>query len=821
MGFAKKKEMDKSVLNEYFQGKEMRKITPIFIFFVLVFAVFMSCSKKTQPEPDYSVEPVSFVDVDIQDDFWRPKMDINQSVSIWHCFQKYEETGHLASPKLIEGAAYMLAKRSDPRLEAYVDELIDESVSRVESALEAKPESAVRISGHFFEAAVAYYEATGKKKMLDTALKAADLIDEIYGPGKKTYISGHEGLKIGLIRLFRHTHEKKYWKLAKFFLDERGKEGYARTGEYAKYREYAQDHKPVIEQEEAVGHCVRAMFLYIPLVDIAALTGEQAYAAASQRIWEDSVFKKTYLTGGVGAIRFHEQFGKAYELPNLSAWNETCAAYGNVVWNHRKFLQHHDAEYIDLMERILYNGWLAGVSLDGDRFFYQNPLKSFGNYERFDWINVPCCPPNIVRLMSSIGSYIYAKSKKDIYINLFIGSQAEIALDKTIVRLVQETRYPWEGKVKLTIDPVQESSFSLNMRLPMWTRNQPMPGDLYHYMEQYDEQPVLKINGEIKNYEIEKGYACLRRKWKKNDIVEIELPMRARKVLSHENIRHNKGLVALERGPLVYCVEWDDNDGNVLNLVIDDDAVFVPEFRKDLLDGITVLNGGVLKLVRGEDKRTIESEKFEVTAIPYYAWANRGMGEMAVWMPRGSDDARIKPIIPPLPICRVKSSGGIPKIWTGYNDQNDDIVAVYDGVEPLSSADESHLYFRMRPALGQQGWIQYDFENPVRVSSSEVYFVDDRRFCLLPESWRILYKQGNEWLSVHNRDPYTVERDRFNTVTFDPVTTSAVRIEIEPQTILYKARTIGPPEALFIDKDIEWREYGLIEWRVGLHKNGN
>ncbi len=798
----------------------MRKITPIFVFLVLVFAMFMNCGKWMQAKLDYSIEPVSFADVDVQDDFWRPKMDVNQSVSIWHCFQKYEETGHLASPKLIEGAAYMLAKRPNPRLEAYVDERIDESVSRVESMLEEKPESAVRISGHFFEAAVAYHEATGKRKMLDAAVKAADLIGEIYGPGKKIHISGHEGLKIGLIRLFRHTNEERYWKLAKFFMDERGKEGYTRTGEYAKYREYAQDHKPVIEQEEAVGHCVRAMFLYIPLEDITALTGEQAYAAAAKKIWEDSVFTKTYLTGGVGAIRFHEQFGKAYELPNLSAWNETCAAYGNVVWNHRKFLQHHDAEYIDMMERILYNGWLVGISLDGGRFFYQNPLKSFGNYERFDWINVPCCPPNIVRLMSSIGSYIYAKSKKEIYVNLFIGSRAEIALDKTMVRIIQETRYPWEGTIKLTIDPAKESTFSLNVRLPMWTRNQPMPGDLYHYMEHYDEEPVLKINGEIKSYEREKGYVRLKRKWKKNDRVEIELPMRVRKVLPHRNIPHNKGLVALERGPLVYCVEWADNEGNVLNLLIDDDVMFVPEFREGLLDGITVLTGGVQKLYRGEDKSTIESEKFEVTAIPYYAWANRGMGEMAVWLPRESDGTRIKPILPPLPISRVTSSGCIPKIWTGYNDQNDDIVAVYDGVDPLSSADESHLYFRMRPPLGQPGWIQYDFDKPAQVSSSKVYFVDDKRFCRLPQSWRILYKQGNEWVPVHNRDPYTVIKDRFNTVTFDPVMTIAVRIEIEPQTILYKARTIGPPEALFIDNDIQWREYGVVEWRVGLNENG-
>jgi len=791
----------------------MRKNIPISLIFILGFLT-SSCDKTFSPRSDYPLEPVSFTDVHIEDEFWAPKMEVNRKVSIWHCFEMYEETGRLASPKLIEGAAYMLAERSDPELEAYVDDLIDESVARVESRIKDDPESAVRVSGHFFEAAVAYFEATGKKKMLDAAIKAADQIDAIYGPGKKTYIAGHEGLKIGLIRLYRHTGDERYWKLAKFFLDEKGKEDYERTERYAKYRTFNQDHKPVVKQSEAVGHCVRAMFLYIPLADIAALTGETAYVDASERIWQDSVYKKTYIIGGIGAVRFHEQYGAAYELPNLSCWNETCAAYGNAVWNHRLFLLHQDAKYIDMMERILYNGWLVGVSYQGDRFFYQNPLKSFGDYERFRWINVPCCPPNVVRLMASIGSYIYAKSGKDIYVNLFIGSQSDIKLDRTTVNITQETKYPWEGKVKIIVEPEPEEKFALHVRLPIWTRNQPMPGDLYHFMEAYEQPPALTVNSEAVEYEVEKGFARVERKWKRGDVLELDFPMRVRKVLPNRKIQDNEGRVALERGPLVYCVEWADNDENVLNLLLQDNTMYKAEFREDLLGGVTVVKGEALALYRGEDIVTIKSKKHETVAIPFYAWANRGMGEMAVWLARREDKARVKPIVPPFPIVRVSSFGEKEKGWTGYNDQNDDIVAVYDGVDPISSADESNLYFRMTPPEGKPAWVEYEFEALNQVSSTEVYFVDDRRFCRLPQSWRILYKDGDRWSPVENLEPYRVEKDKFNVVTFTPVKTTALRLEVEPQNVPYRAGQFGPPAAMPIEEDIVWREVGIIEWRV-------
>lgn len=759
----------------------------------------------------YSVQVVPYSQVDITDNFWAPKMEVNRTVSIQHLFKKYEERGRFDSPRVIEAAAYMLAKRSDPALEKYIDALIDKSVAG-SPGRGASEDRAIRVSGNFLEAAVAYFQATGKRKMLDAAVKQADAMDAAYGPGKKTYISSHEGLKIGLISLYRQTGDERYWKLAKFFIDERGKEDYPRQGEYALDRTYAQDYMPVIRQTEAVGHAVRAAYLYIPLVDIAAFTGQPEYTTAADKIWEDAVYRKTYVTGSIGSVRFHEQFGAPYELPNLSAWNETCASYGNVLWNNRMFLLHKDARYVDLMERILYNGFLDGVSMKGDRFFYQNPLISYGNYERFDWINTPCCPPNVVRLIASLGSYIYAKEADDLYVNLFVGSNAKVPLGGTSVKLRQETQYPWEGAVKISVDPDRAADFTMYVRIPGWTGDQVMAGDLYQFMDTSREPVVLKINGKAINPTMTRGFARITRKWSQGDVVELNMPMPVRRVLANSQVKDDQGRVALERGPLMYCAEWPDNGGHALNLVVSDDAKLKAEFRRDLLNGIEVIAGTVQALSR--NGTSIQTKPHQLVAIPYYAWANRGAGEMSVWLPRRPEKARVTPIVPPDPVAQVRSSGGIEKKWTGYNDQNDDIAAVYDSVDPLNSADESNLYFRMRPPVGQAAWVEYEFKKPTKVSSSEAYFVDDKRFCKLPASWRLVYKDKDQWKPVVTRESFGVAKDQFNRVAFTPVTTTAVRIEVEPKTVHYKSGEIGPPEAMFINKDVDWREFGLIEWRV-------
>lgn len=762
---------------------------------------------------DYPLRPVTLDRVDITDAFWRPRMEANRRVSLRYCFDHFDRGGDFGVSKLIEAAAYMLRKHPDPDLEAYVDDRIERIVQGLERRIE-RPRESVRVSGHFLEAAVAYASATGKRRMLDAALGLADQMVTVYGPGKETYISGHEGLKIGLVALYRSTGDERYWRLAMFFADERGRDDYPRTGEYARDRTYAQDHEPVVEQSEAVGHCVRATFLYIAMTDIAALTGDDAYVRAVHRLWEDQTHRKTYLTGGIGSIRFHEQYGDPYELPNLAAWHETCASYGSAVWNHRLALLDRDARYVDVMERVLYNGVLVGVSLTGDRFFYQNALESFGDYTRFEWINVPCCPPNVVRMLASLESYVYATGPGGaLYVNLFVDSDARLDLDGTQVRVRQETRYPWDGAVRLRIDPDSPAFLPIYVRIPGWSRGDVMPGDLYRFADRDPEPPTLRLNGRIVPLEVVSGYARLEGTWQAGDVVELDLPMPVRRVLAHEAVSDDRDRVALQRGPLVYCAEWPDNGGRALSIVVPDDAPMASEFRPGLLEGVQVVHAEVEAIREDSRGASAPTAPHRLVAIPYHAWANRGMGEMAVWLARNPGKAWLPPR-PPSPVVRVATSGGVEKTWTGYNDQNDDLASIHDGREPLGSSDQSYRFFRMRPPVGERAWLTYEFGEPTRVSSAKVYFFDDKRFCRLPESWEILVRDGDAWRPVSARSPYRVELDSWNEVEFEPVVTSAVRLAVEPRTVSYEAGGIGPPAAMFIDQDVDWREFGVIEWQV-------
>ncbi|MEX2282591.1 MAG: beta-L-arabinofuranosidase domain-containing protein [Gemmatimonadota bacterium] len=759
----------------------------------------------------YGLQAVPFTSVDITDAFWRPRMEANRAVSLQHCFDRFEGGNEFSVSKLVEAAAYVLTKRPDTTLQAYVDQRVDRMVAAIDRRIE-NPQQAVRVSGHFFEAAVAYHQATGNQNILNAARRAADQIDQGYGPGKATYISGHEGLKIGLIALYQATGEERYYRLARFFADERGKDDYPRTGEYARDRTYAQDHMPVVKQKDAVGHCVRATFLYIPMTDIAALDQSKQYRTAVHRIWSDAIERKTYVTGGIGSIRFHEKYGAAYELPNLSAWNETCAAYGNVVWNHRLFLLERDAKYIDVMERVLYNALLVGVSLSGDRFFYQNPLISFGDYARFEWINTPCCPPNVVRLIASLGSYLYANDERNLYVNLFADSSAKVNLAGSTVRIRQETRYPWDGKIRLSVDPATPAEFTVHVRAPGWLRGEVMPGELYECVNARADNPRVTVNGAAaRNPVDDRGYLQLNRRWQAGDVVEIDLPMPVREITARAEVKDDRRRAALQRGPLVYCAEWPDNNGHALNIVVPPGATFGTEFRPDLLGGVQVITGSVQAIERADGSTRVVPHR--LIAIPYYAWANRGMGEMAVWLARDPDTAWIAPVLPDS-IARIMHSGGVQKGWTGYNDQNDDLGAVYDGREPLNSADQSHRFFRMRPPVGQPAWLQYDFKQPMKISSTRVYFFDDKRFCKLPASWRLLYLGDEDWKPVDARRTYQVKKDAYSEMAFTAVMATAVRIEVEPQTVAYKSGDIGPPAAMFLTEDTAWREFGVIEWEV-------
>ncbi len=641
------------------------------IMVIVLFTLLTGCQMEESHKMT-RLGQVPFTDVAFADEFWAPRIETNRKVTVPYAFKKCEETGRISNfakagglmegkfegiyfndsdlYKVIEGAAYSLKNHPDPELEKYVDGVIDKIAAAqwedgylytFYSVPRRQPEKRwtnvrgkheLYCAGHFFEGAVAYYQATGKRKVLDVAIRLADYIDSVFGPDKKRDVPGHEEIEIGLVKLYRVTGNEKYLKLAKFFLDERG-----RAEGHKLYGPYSQDHKPVVEQDKAVGHAVRAGYLYSGMADVAALTGDANYVKALDRIWQDVVSKKLYLTGGVGARRGGESFGNDYELPNKTAYCETCAAIANAMWNHRLFLLHGEAKYIDVLERVIYNGFLSGISLSGDKFFYPNPLASDGKHQRSPWFGCACCPTNIVRFMPSLPGYAYAHRGDIVYVNLFVGGSATIKMDDNTVRLRQETRYPWDGDVKITVEPKRSKEFAIYVRIPGWAQNQPVPSDLYRYLNKSRKKVTLKVNGKPFALDMDKGFTRIRRKWKKGDVVKLTLPMPIRRVLSHENVKDNAGKAALQRGPIVYCAEWPDNGGRVSNLVLPDDAALRPEYHKDMLSGVAVIRGKASSSYSSKDGKYTVTKEQDFAAIPYYAWAHRGKGEMAVWLARSAE----------------------------------------------------------------------------------------------------------------------------------------------------------------------------------------
>jgi hypothetical protein len=662
----------------------------IILFIACLVAAFLAfgaaCAKPPAAPPvsDYPIRPVPFTRVHVADEFWAPKMETNRAVTVPFAMGKNEETGRvdnfrkaaglMKGPfqgkryndsdvyKVMEGAAYTLMLHPDPKLDQSLDELIAVIAKAQEPdgylyttwtidpgkpAPGAGPErwSNLRVShelynvGHMYEAAAAHFLATGKRSFLDIAVKNADLLVRTFGPGKRRAFPGHQEIEIGLSKIFRATGNRAYLDLAKFFLDERGQyfQGpkHAVDDPFNVYDsdEYMQNHKPILEQAEAVGHAVRAMYMYAGMADVAALGGYPDYVKAIDRLWADVVGKKMYITGGVGARSTAEAFGDAYELPNRTAYTETCAAIGNALWQQRLFLLHGEAKYADVLERVMYNGLISGVALDGMSFFYQNPLEADGKTKlyqdqvgRAPWFEVSCCPPNMTRFLPSVPGYIYAVKDDVLYVNLFMANTATIDLSGRKIALRQETRFPWDGTIKISVDPDEEGEFTLHIRIPGWARNEPVPSDLYRFLDESAEAPLLKINGSAAAIVLDKGYARILRAWKKGDVVELSLPMPVRRVVAKEEVQADLGRVAVQRGPLVFCAEGVDNGGRALDLTIPDTALLTAEFKPGLLKGVVVLKGAGAAPAGSTDR--------EIVLVPYYAWANRGAGEMAVWFPR-------------------------------------------------------------------------------------------------------------------------------------------------------------------------------------------
>lgn len=648
----------------------------------LIFSVVLFGQQK-----DYAIQSVPFTQVSFTDQFWLPRIQTNRTVTIPASFERCESTGRVKNfimaaqkqgkfctrypfddtdiYKTIEGASFSLALYPDPILEAYIDSLITiianaqepdgylytsrtinpavvhswSGKERWEKERELSHE--LYNAGHLYEAAVAHFMATKKRNLLDIAVKNANLVCSVFGPGKRSVAPGHEVVEMGLVKLYRVTAKKEYLSTAKFFIEARGHyTGYdPKSNDPWKNGAYWQDHLPVVQQEEAIGHAVRAGYLYAAMADVAALTGDDSLLRAVDKIWNNLVEKKLYVQGGAGAIGNGERYGNNYELPNATAYNETCAAIANVYWNHRMFLLHGDAKYMDLLEKILYNGLLSGIGLDGKSFFYTNAMQITNGFKHADielsrsgWFECSCCPTNLVRLIPSIPGYVYAQKDDNVFVNLFINGTAKFNVNKQPIQITQQNQYPWDGDLGFIIQTNTPNAFTLRIRIPGWAQ-QAMPSQLYWFANTSAASQIpIKVNGQPIEYVMENGYALIKRTWKKGDQVNLSLPMEIRKVKADTNLTDNIGKLALQRGPIVYCAEWADNNGKVANLLLPESSSLTATFKPDLLQGVTVLQGE-LPAVIIENGNSIFTRKQPFTAIPYYSWANRGQGEMTVWFP--------------------------------------------------------------------------------------------------------------------------------------------------------------------------------------------
>ncbi|HSL23635.1 MAG TPA: beta-L-arabinofuranosidase domain-containing protein [Vicinamibacterales bacterium] len=632
---------------------------------------------QTRPAGDYPIKPVPLADVRVDDEFWAPRMALNRAVTIPHIMRQNEETGRvanflraagkLAGPfagrryndtdvyKVIEAASYSLAVSRDPALERRLDELVaaiaaaQEPDGYIYPARTVDPKNPAAgagparwsylhtshelyNAGHLYEAAVAHFHATGQRTLLDIAIRNADLVCRTFGPGRRLDAPGHQEIELALVKLYRVTGDRKYLEQARFFLEQRGREHttpphrFEEKDPFAIYNDlaYRQDHQPVVDQTRATGHAVRATYMYAGMTDVATLLGEAAYARTLETLFQDVMSKRAYLTGGLGSQGRTEAFGDDYQLPNGRAYAETCASIGGILWYHRMFLRSGDGAFLDAFERTLYNGYLSGVSASGDRFFYQNPLESDGTRERTPYFDVACCPANLARLMAELPSLVYSTRADAVYVNLFVGSSASANVAGQRVAIRQQTRFPWDGAIRIAFDPERPAQFAVNVRVPGWARNQAWPGELYRFAAPITDAPGVTVNGERVAADVAHGFVAIRRRWQRGDVVEVVLPMPPRRVLAHERVQENFGKAAIARGPLVYAVEAVDNGGRALDLVVPLDARLEHEFRKELLGGLEVITARVPG-TRGETRT--------VTAIPYFAWANRGKGQMAVWLP--------------------------------------------------------------------------------------------------------------------------------------------------------------------------------------------
>ena len=785
--------------------------------------------------PRHPLAPVPIQNVVIQDEFWSPKLKVWRDTTIPDCFAKFDKDGAFANfdkirdgasgehggppwydgliYEMIRGCADFLAAQRDPALEARLDGYIERIAAAAAKDTNGYINTYTQLkepahrwglnggndvelhdvynAGALVEAAVHYWRATGKTPLLKTAAKLANHMADLMGPPPKhNIVPGHslsEEALVKLYLLFREhpelkpqmsvpVDEQRYLKLAEFWIENRGNHQGRSFGKLG--GSYAQDHKPVLEQETIEGHAVRATLLCAGLTAAGTVNGRDDYLTAARRLWENMVQRRMYVIGGLGAVAGHEGFGPDYVLPN-SGYLETCAAIGAGFFHHNLSLALGDARYVDELERVLYNAVLPGVSLQGNSYFYENPLESGAKRARWAWHGCPCCPPMFLKIVGSLPGCIYAQAPNALFVNLYAGSQATVTLNGAKVALRQTTRYPWDGAVQLAVEPERDVEFALNMRLPAWC-----------------DTPALQLNGRpLETFEKVRGYARIQRTWRAGDVVQLSLPMPVQRLKAHPKVEADIGRVALQRGPLVYCLEAADNDGRVRNLVIPPEGPLAARHRPDLLGGVTVITGQALAVHRVAWPESLYlpsssvpgASPVEFTAIPYFANANRQPGDMMVWLAETATKA--EPLPAPTLASRAKPSAS-------HSWPSDTLSALNDQIEPAASDDTKIPRFTWWNHRGTKEWVQYDFERAAKVSAVEVYWWDERRInahCRVPQSWRLLYESGGKWIPVAGAAPAPATMDRFNRLAFAPVETKALRLEVQLQP--------------------EWSG-GLLEWKV-------
>ena len=771
-----------------------------------VASLSLSAAAQTQ------IQEVPFTQVHLNDVFWSPRIEINRTVSIPSAFHECEVNGRFdnfaiaaglmkgehrgdfsfddTDPyKVIEGASYSLAVHYDVKLDHYLDSVINIIAKAQEPdgyLTTCVTNKCTRLSGwwgthkwekinshelynsgHLIESAVAHYRATGKRTFLNVAIKNADLVCKTFGPneGQIHRPGGHPIIEMALCKLYKVTGNKKYLEGAKYFVDETGR---CTDGHHPS--EYSQDHMPILQQQEIVGHAVRAGYLYSGVADVAALTGDKAYFEALKRIWENMSSKKLFIIGGIGSRPQGEGFGPNYELYNHTAYCETCAAIANVYWNYRMFLATGESKYIDVCERALYNNVLSGVSLSGDKFFYDNVLESDGEHERQKWFGCACCPGNITRFVASVPGYMYAQQGRDIYVNLYAQGKAKIGK----VELEQTTNYPWDGKISIKVAK-GAGKFAIKLRIPSWLKTSPTNNNLYAYADAAKNYSI-SVNGHAL-YPENHDYFTITRSWKKGDVIELNFPMDVRRIVANDNAEDNRGKVALERGPIVFCLEGSDQaDGKVFNKYILNSANISAQYDANLLNGVMTLSGNAKEL---QQNGTVKDVKFR--AIPYSTWNNRGAQQMEVWVANTPAKAVATPAETIASKAMTFSNRGpiqndAPETapvdsWAG---------GVNDQWEPKRSSDISKPYHYWWLKRGTTEAISYQFDREYEVSNVQVYWLEfdhyDGNF-RTPESWALYYKAANgEWREVENHSAYTVQKDCYNSVDFKPVRTIGLKI---------------------------------------------